>query len=397
MNMKAILSPYSGFTSLTWRLVGAGFMNAMGMVIVVYISLYMNAINFSVKQIGILLSIYGIAGLIGGYLGGILSDHFPAIKICKVSLFFNVFPLVLFPASQSYFYLLGMAFLLGLTSNAFRPAYILALTQGEKSIDMERIIALRRVAINLGVAFGAALFGFISIHSFSLVFFLNALVVIIAFFLLNNIKNIEAIDADSDKSGHEKTANNILFFYFILLLMFLTLVVFNQHDAIYPLYLARELQIDLQSISWLFAFSGLMIALFQMPLTTMLRNKNTHGVCAAGALLICLGYFILPICNSLLLIYLSCAIWTLGEMVFFPALLLLVLKLSGSKKGKRIGLYQLINSLALFSAPAIGTVIYSYEKNLFWHASGVIGLLVAISFLITANGLKKHTLQSLPA
>jgi predicted MFS family arabinose efflux permease len=172
MNIKTILSSYSGFSSVTWKLVGAGFMNAMGMVLVVYISLYMNSINFSVKQIGILLSVYGIAGLIGGYLGGILADHFPAIKICKVSLFFNAFPLVLFPVSQSYFYLLSICFLLGLASNTFRPAYILALTQGEKPMDMERIIALRRVAINLGAAFGAALFGFIAIINFTLVFLL---------------------------------------------------------------------------------------------------------------------------------------------------------------------------------------------------------------------------------
>lgn len=395
MKVKHLLSIYSGFSPSTWKLVGAGFTNSMGLVIAVYISLYLNSLNFPIKKIGILLSIFGIAGLLGGYLGGFLTDRFSSIKICKISLLLNIFPLALFPLSQSYLYLICVTFLLGLTSSIFRPAYILALAHGETQQNLERVIALRRVAINLGTAFGAALFGFIAIHGYSFVFFTNSIITILAFFLLKNIEAHEKIRSTSKATNTKETTDNTSFFYFVLLLMFLILLVFNQCDAVYPLYLTRDLNFDLKTISWLFTFSGATIALFQMPLTTWLRDINVHIACAVGALLICLGYFILPACNSILLVYLSCGIWTLGEMIFFPALLSLVLKLSGNKKGKRIGIYQLINSLATFSAPAMGSVIYAYEKDLFWYLSGIIGVLVAISFFMTIGILKNNEEETL--
>ena len=64
---KFIVGPYQGFSRETWRLLAAGFINSMALIIVIYISLYLNSHGYNVKKIGIVLSVFGFCGIGGAY------------------------------------------------------------------------------------------------------------------------------------------------------------------------------------------------------------------------------------------------------------------------------------------------------------------------------------------
>lgn len=393
--IRFFLSPYLGFSKTTWKIIVAGFINATGLTLTLYISLYLNSMKYSITEIGSVITLFGFGGLIGGYLGGYLADKFTALRICKASLLSNAALLALFPLSSYLSYLYVIAFLLGVSSNLFRPAFILALARGEKSGDLEKIIALRRVAINLGMAFGAAILSSIVSQGFIFLFLANALASLIAYILIKRIPDAQNITKSTGDEDDESLQR--INFYFILLLMFMILLVFNQSQLIYPIYLKNEAHTSLHLLSLLFTLNGILIALFQMPVTNTLSKYNPNIACAIGTLLIGFGFAILSLFQlNTFLIILSCIFWTVGEIIFFPALLAVILRVSRNKKGKNMGIYQFVYSLALLVSPAFGTFIYDYDKNLFWHISGIIGIITCISFLLNIRHSKFVTFTLTP-
>jgi MFS family permease len=149
------------------------------------------------------------------------------------------------------------------------------------------------------------------------------------------------------------------------------------------LYLKNDLRISIHQISFLFSLSAILIVLLQMPLTSALSQINAKINSAFGTIFICLGFAVLPLLHGIyVFIVASCLLWTIGEMIFFPATLKLMILLSGKKKGKIMGTYQLLLSLSALIAPLVGATLYSWSKDLIWYVCGVVGLVSSMAFLI---------------
>jgi predicted MFS family arabinose efflux permease len=391
---KFIIAPYQGFSKDTWRLLISGFINSMALIIVIYISLYLNSLGYTITEIGFVLTLFGLFGVAGAYCGGVFTNHMSAISICKLSLLLSGILFFLFAFLSNYYIMLLVVGLLGFSANMFRPAFILVLAAGENKGSLESIAALRRVAINLGMSIGAGMSGFLASLNFSFVFYFNAISSIVAFFILLSIKERKQLPEKRDHILQNTNRNSRPTFYFMILSMFLVLLVFNQSDATYPLFLKNQLFINEKYISLLFTLSGVMIACFQVPITNIFRNKNTNWVCALGAFLVCLGFLILPWATSGALITLSCILWTVGEIIFFPAQLAMVIRLSGENKGRSMGIYQMVFSLASFLSPALGSTIYAYNQNILWYLCGLAGIIVVFSFLLSEKTTSKLLLST---
>jgi predicted MFS family arabinose efflux permease len=355
--------------------------------VVVYISLYLNAKGLSIKDIGTVLTLFGLFGVLGGYCGGLATNYISPISICKLSLLIS--PVLFFSLSfvNEYYLFIIITSLLGFMTNIFRPAYILVLAQDENPHYLEKVVALRRVAMNLGMAVGAGIGGFIAHLELSLIFAFYSLSSIVAFLIIFKIKGHENFIQSKTKESSSATLNSS--FYFMLLLMFFILIIFNQSLTIYPLFLKNNMLLNERAISILFMISGIIIALFQVPITIFFQNKNAYTICSLGTFLICLGFTILPWCNSYSLVILSCLLWTFGEIILFPTQLVMLIKLSGNNKGQGMGIYQMVFSLASFLSPAVGTTFYAFNENSFWYLSGIVGLLLVPSFWFAEKGILK--------
>ena len=389
--LNFLLSPYLGFSKNTWKIILAGLINSTGLTLTLYISLYLNHLNHSITEIGSVITLLGVGSLAGGYLGGYLTDRFSALNICKASLLLSATLLIIFPISINLNYIRITVLILGLSNNLFRPAFILALSNGEKTEDIQRIVALRRVAINLGMACGAAMLSFLVTQGYHFVFWANAFASLVAYACIRGITEADPKKNIADSNNTESKSH--INFYLILLLMFAILLVFNQNQIIYPIYLKDKVHLSMHLISLLFTINGLMIAFMQMPITGALSKYNSNIICAIGALLIGFGFSILSIFTpSTIVIFSSCMLWSMGEIIFFPAILSVILLLSKNNRGKNIGLYQFTFSLALLVSPIFGTLIYAHDNKLLWQISGIIGLLTCFSFLLNTKSSKFITL-----
>ena len=189
------LKNYADISPVTAKLLFGGFVNAMSISIPIYISLYLSIMGYTVAQIGNSLALYGFFGILGGYMGGILSDKIFAINVCKISLILSGLFFSIVPLTSEESQLLCVLSIIGFSTNLFRPAFILAVIENADAEDLEKSIAIRRVAINIGMAFGAAVCGLISIYSYKSVFIFVSISSILAFLILslnNYFKFIEA-------------------------------------------------------------------------------------------------------------------------------------------------------------------------------------------------------------
>lgn len=395
--LKYLGRPYAGFSKDTWKFLGAGFVNATGLTLTIYLTLYLSSLGTSLYKIGWMITLFSSGGLIGGYLGGWLSDKISALLVCKLSLAISSAFIFLLALNKNYYILCSIVTVIGLVSSLFRPAFILALAEQGKTVNLEKIIALRRVAINLGMAFGAAIFGFIASINFSFLFATMSILNLIAFIILKNILDTGNLQIES-KNETQNTYQKSGDFYTVLALMFSVALIFNQTQVTYPLFIKNNLHFSVSFISCLFTLNGVLIALLQMPISSYLTRINTNFTCALGTFLLSMGLSMLAFCSTKFGVMMSCSIWTLGEIIFFPAILALIIKLSGSKKGKSIGLYQLFFSLSSFAAPTLGMLSYSYSNNLMWHISGILGIMTTLYFLLSIkkvnNFVKFSTLEN---
>jgi len=77
--------------------------------------------------------------------------------------------------------------------------------------------------------------------------------------------------------------------------------------------------------------------------------------------------------------FISCLIFTLGEILLFSTLLVLVFnRASEANKGKCLGFYQSMFSIATMVAPIFGAYIYAIQPEWLWYSCGLIGILSLI-------------------
>ena len=78
---------YRGLPRQAWILFWVLLINAAGMMVLFFLSLYLTRkLGFSVTQAGRSISIFGIGSLAGAFLGGWLSDRIGSTNVQKLSL-----------------------------------------------------------------------------------------------------------------------------------------------------------------------------------------------------------------------------------------------------------------------------------------------------------------------
>ncbi len=105
---------YRGLPKTAWMLAAAAFVNSSGTMVIFFLSLYLTQkLHFSTSFAGQALSLYGLGGIAGAYLGGRLCDKVGATRVQGMSLlltgglcispsFFQSRPAALSPGGLSF-------------------------------------------------------------------------------------------------------------------------------------------------------------------------------------------------------------------------------------------------------------------------------------------------------
>ena len=377
---------YSGLPRSAWILSLVEFINRSGTMVFFFMTLYLTrTFGFSPTKAGQVISCYGLGALLGAYLGGKLSDVLGAYRIQKISLVLTGFGYILLGQLTSYLSILIMMFILGVVSEALHPSNATAMSQVCPAELRTKGFALNRLATNLGITIGPPLGGFLAMSDYKLLFWVDGITCLAAYFLFTIFLKSDRPPIQEKEETSVSNQSPWKDFYFLKLLGFSFFIglIFVQLFTTFPLYFRTAYQFKENLIGMLIAINTVIIVLFEMVLINALKKKNQIKIIAFGLLLLAEGFALIPLGRGFLFGALTVMVWTIGEILAFPALTALIANISDdSTRGRYMGLFSLSFAFALFVGPALGSKIYdNLGPNVLWFGCGITGIFIFFGFL----------------
>jgi len=393
------MNPWRGLKNIphsVWILALATLINRSGTMVLPFLVIYMTRkIGVSIALAGLVLSFYGAGALVTAPFVGRLSDKFGSLKVMKISLIATGLLLVLYSFITNFIVILGVTLLWAVISEAFRPANLSLISDETEPGQRKTAFALNRLAINLGMSIGPVIGGFLAGVNFSLLFYVNGTMSVLAgiFLIVSNVetkRHVLNLKEGFQKLNSVKKSGSIFknktFLIFMLALIPVELVFFQFLGAL-PLYIIQNLKIPASTFGILMAVNTVLIIIVEVPLNNAMSNWDDRKSLALGALLCAIGYGAMIFSKNILFITLTIVIWTFGEMIFFPSSASYTAILSPeNRRGEYMGYFQMTFSFSLMLGPWIGALTLDHLGYIIlWCGAFVSGLISTLLFLVISK------------
>lgn len=394
---RPYLDTFSGLSKEVWWLALITLVNRAGTMVIPFLSIYLTEeLHFDFKDVGSILSAFGLGSVVGSWLGGKLTDKIGYYKIMVFSLLTSGFMFIGLQYLTTLTSICIGIFFLMVVADMFRPAMFVALSAYSKPENKTRSVTLIRLAINLGFSAGPAVGGLIiTTISYGGLFWIDGISCILATVLLIRVlhpkkaKVQDQITVDNPVSVY-KDVPFIIFFFAMLLFG----IIFLQYFSTMPIYYRIEHTLSEFQIGLLMGFNGFFIFLFEMPLIAWLEKtkfKKTTLI-LFGAVLTAASFFILNLTSWVGILVIGMLLMTIGEMIAFP--FSNAFALQRAKKGNQ-GEYMAMYSIAFSFSHIFGhnaglRMVDGFGFNTTWLLmTGLGGLCVLL--LIALNIYTKKT------
>lgn len=350
------LNTFKGLSQEVWWLSLITLINRAGTMVIPFLSLYLTkSLNFTLTDVGWVMSAFGLGSVIGSWLGGKLTDKIGYYKVMVFSLVFTGILFIGLQFLQTFKTFCFGIFLVMLVADSFRPAMFVALSAYSKPENKTRSVTLIRLAINLGFSAGPAVGGIIiTTISYGGLFWVDGITCIAATLVLIKVLNPKkAKILDNVKTENPKSAYADKAFLIFLVAMVLFGIVFLQYFSTMPLYYKDAHHLTELDIGIILGMNGFLIFVFEMPLIKWLENSTftKTGLMIFGGILTGLSFIILNFTSWTGILIIGMLLMTFGEMIAFP--FSNAFAMDRAKKGNQ-GEYMALYSIAFSVAHIFG-------------------------------------------
>ncbi|MBK8268692.1 MAG: MFS transporter [Planctomycetes bacterium] len=380
------------------------FVNRAGSFFLVFLTIYISEKLHLDEQFATLcMGIFGFGSLCGSLLGGQLADQFGRRAVMLFSLLCGSLILVSFPFLTNPWTIGCVIFLYASTMDMYRPAASAMISDITKPEQRSAAFGLLYIAINLGFACGAGIGGTLAKFSYYLLFFGDAATtfaygLIIAFMIQESLPKRkpaaftfltdkkqtsanestdakEAIDANANTTHQvsmRQAAAHILRdwpFLAYCLGCLLGAVVFMQSMSTLSLHL-KALDFTPDQYGWVIGLNGILIVLFQVPLTAFLARFDRMKTITTGAIILGIGFGLMTFARSWIEFAGCVVIWTLAELMQAPFTQAVIADLAPvAMRARYMGVFTMCwSSAMMIGAPLGGTVLKYYGGSTLWFS-----------------------------
>lgn len=385
------LNSYLGIPRTVWFLSFVNLVNRCGGLVIGFIALYMTQhLQFGIAQAGYAMSCFGVGTLLGAYSGGRLTDRLGYFNVMLCAMAANGLVLLGILWVRDFYAVCGSVFVLGLVSEAFRPANSVSIVRNSTQDTYTRSISLYRMSANIGWAVAPVLAGALVAFGWHWLFWVDGLTCLSASILLLYYKPMlrlektapaETADSRPLPAVSEPGPLQDKAFRWFLLFTLLNALIFMQFLWTVPVFYKEVYHWSEQQIGIMVALNGVIVFLVEMPLIFRIEGKrpNLSMVCI-GVVLYALGYAALLVPHfpwAMATLYI--AMLSLGEIYVMPFSSNFTMKRSGvSNQGAYMAWYIMTYSFANTLAPLVGIqVIARFGFSALWT---ILVLLAALSF-----------------
>lgn len=384
---KKTLNEIRHFPLSFWIVIAATLFNQIGNMVFVFLLLYLTLyLKFSLTAASFAFAINSLGMIIGGLLGGPLSDRFRADRVMIYGLLANGLMLFVFFFLKNYFAILVTCILWGFVFGLFKPA-TQTLVSFIIPMPLHKVaFSILRLGINLGMSIGPALGGYLAAHSFPAIFIINAIMnIVAAMILIIGFKYVKTNFIQETKRkidlGLRWLKQDVVLRLFVLGFIPVSMVFF-QHESTLSIFLNDQLHFSLSFYGLLFTINTLIIVFFELPLNIATLNWPARRNLMIGSFLITAGFAGFYFATLQIHVILLTIVWTIGEMILFPSATAYAAEIAPLEhRGSYISLYNTSFNLGILLGPLLGGLIMSHSSaHVLWMVCGVWGLISVVMF-----------------
>lgn len=362
------------------------FVNRVGGFLNIFLVLYLIAEGHSASQAALGLGAYGMGGVIGTLIGGMLADRLGARNATVLSMSSSAVLIASLLYLHDYLVLLIAIGLVGLVSQIFRPASATLLSELTPESRQVMIFAMYRFGLNVGTTV-APLLGFalynLDHQRFTLLFWGEALVALVyagmaMVTLPRKTRPVAGTEADSaEPTGGYMDVLRDRRYVLYLIATLLNAAVYMQYLSTLPLDVKAQ-GIPIFWYTFAVALNGVMVIAFELPLTKLSQKwpqKLTIGL-AFTLVAVGVGCYGLPLGPAVIII--GTLIWTTAEVIGAPTVFAYP-AMAGPPhlRGRYIGSFQFMFAMGSAIGPMIGGALFTQLGHRVWLVVALGGLLAA--------------------
>jgi MFS family permease len=346
--------------------------------------------HLSMTLVGVILLAAGLCSAISQALGGALSDRFGRR------------PVLLVAASVSIFLYSGLAVLIGISAPVW--AITIAYIAGRSMLTITRPVisamiadftskgrlteayGILRIGANIGWAAGPAIGGYLATFLpygwlFGVPVLTCGIVSLIVFFFVH-----ESSRRTNRRVGFRSILppagdRAFLAFTMVSLLLF---IVMGQLASTLSIFAVDRVGFSTAQYGLLLTLNGLIVILFQYPMTLFLRRLAKFRALILGSLLYAFGYLSFGWITQFGWALGAMAVITTGEIMNSPVALSVIGELSPQdQRGRYMGFFGLSETIGIAMGPLLGGILldaFPSDLRLVWAPIASIALIAAVGY-----------------
>lgn len=327
----------------------------------IYLARYSHA---GIVANSLIIGASSLAGTVGGFIGGTISDRIGRKTVMLVALFCWSAVFVGFGLARAPLAFVVLNLLNGLCRSFYEPvsqALMADLTPKEKRF---KVYSMRYFAINVGVAVGPLAGAYFSTRNASLAFFLTGIIYFLYAVVLQILLaqfGIRRIEGETKKEATFGRALGVIrrdvkFRYFLAGAM-IGAVSYSQMNVTLSQYLDHTFANGIGLFGTLISLNAITVVVFQLPLTALGGKRSPIASIAMGNLLFSLGNIGYAFSHNEVAFMASMFVFTLGEILCFPAGNLLIDGIAPEgMRGTYFGA-QTLQNVGQFLGPLLGGIL----------------------------------------
>ncbi len=386
-----------GLSPVFWTLIAGMFVNRLASFVATFLALYLvRERGFEPNAAGRIVALFGVGVLVAGPVGGTLADAIGRRATMLLSFGLGSVSVGAIGFVRDPTALAALTFAASFTSELYRPAMSAAIADVVPFEHRARAWGLAYWAMNLGWTFGLALGGAIAARSFTALFLTDAATTLaFAAIVARRVPETRprGTHVHSPLAGLARVFGDGTFVVFLLLNL-VALVVFVQFQLAAPVDMNAH-GVGPGTFAALLSINGLGVVILQPLAGPALARKDLGRLLAASALLIGSGFGVNALAGWLpaLPVYLAgVVLWTMGEVVGFPAGATVVANLSPPElRGRYQGAFSMSWGVAFTIAPILGGEVLTRAGGpALWGTCFAIGVAVAAGHLVAAEPRRRR-------
>ena len=358
-----------------------------------YLALYLyQQRNISMTVVGTFILVSGIISGAFQILGGALADRFGHRRMFIIFqtadvLLFGLIAILIGLNTEVWgiFFVSVLASIMGGMSAPAISAMVADVSQKD---SLTKSYGLMSIGMNLGWAIGPLAGGLLKSNtSFAWVFGVGALVASLSLFGApylprdSKAKTTELLTKQYLKIFMKDTT--LIIFCALCILFFLDI---GQWGSTLSVFTVDRIGFSTEQYGLLMSISGILIIIFQYPISSQVERLGTDKALCLGSLLYGVGFLSLSWVKSFVPAIGSITIMVAGEMLFVPTSYSVIGKLSNSEdRAKNMGLLGLCGTIGSSFGPLLGGFLldrFPTEPFYVWGPIALPAFLAAAGFIL---------------